>query len=422
MSAIATSSCLSAAAKAVARDALGALQSRNIWSSRGGRAGLRPRDRRSLVTRATATAGRLSGFSGPRISPTKPNSQAMVGKTLKKVKPGDLLALTLTAGDGSGHLASGEDLNQVTWMVATKLSTSTGGHLCVDGEVNGLRVQVIDQGARGGARLGIVGLVVGPGDDWWHERFPGWRAHLAKREELETSVMNSVVDLRIAMSLDKIERCVVANPSLWCAGADSPSRRSVITDPIERATQTAGEILALLNGERGVVMCQLWAGWAPMHEQPVEAPYVTQLLRRAVESGVVGVAMSESDDVEGNPGLTAVLYSKKDGQESAGDGEARKKRVRTWRAKDCERWARKIAELGAQADCPAVTPYECVLVGLALGYDERDIAYHLQGLGWPFSAALFERAREVLEGKAGASGKKDKKDKKSGGLMGGIFK
>ena len=75
------------------------------------------------MTRATATAGRLSGFSGPRISPTKPNSQAMVGKTLKKVKPGDLLALTLTAGDGSGHLASGEDRNQVTWMVATKLST-----------------------------------------------------------------------------------------------------------------------------------------------------------------------------------------------------------------------------------------------------------------------------------------------------------
>ena len=61
-----------------------------------------------------------------------------------------------------------------------------------------------------------------------------------------------------------------------------------------------------------------------------------------------------------------------------------------------------------------------VLVGMALGYDERDIAYHLQGLGSPFSAALFERAREVLEGKDGASGKKKKT--KNGGLMGGIFK
>lgn len=48
-------------------------------------------------------------------------------------------------------------------------------------------------------------------------------------------------------------------------------------------------------------------------------------------------------------------------------------------------------------DCPAVTPYERVLVGLALGYDERDVAYHLDQLGSPFSVALFERAREVLK-------------------------
>ena len=69
-----------------------------------------------------------------------------------------------------------------------------------------------------------------------------------------------------------------------------------------------------------------------------------------------------------------------------------------------------------------MTPYECVLVGMALGYDERDIAYHLQGVGSPFSAALFERAREVLEGKDGVSGKNEEKKKKNGGLMGGIFK
>lgn len=423
MSAMA-SSCLSAAAKAVARDALGSRQPNNISSRVRSRAGnLQPRDRRPVLTRATATAGRLSGFSGPRISSTKPNSQATVGKTLNKVKPGDLLALTLTAGDGSGHLASGEDLNQVTWMVATKLSTSTGGHLCVEGELNGLRVQVIDQGARGGARLGIVGLLIEPNQKGWIDSFPGWKAHLAKREELETSVMNSVVDIKICMSLDKIERCVVSNPSLWCGGSDSPNRRSVITDPIERATQTAGEILALLNGERCVVMCQLWAGWSSMDAQPVEAPFVIQLLRRAIESGEVGVAMSESDDVEGNPGLTAVLYSRKDGQESAGDGEARKKRVRTWRAKDCARWAHKIAELGAQADCPAVTPYECALVGMALGYDERDVAYHLQGLGWPFSAHVFERAREVLDGVGPADAKIGgaEKDGKKGGLMNGLF-
>ena len=45
-----------------------------------------------------------------------------------------------------------------------------------------------------------------------------------------------------------------------------------------------------------------------------------------------------------------------------------------------------------------MTPYERVLVGLALGYDERDVAYHLSRIGSPFSAALFIRAREVLSG------------------------
>ena len=55
-----------------------------------------------------------------------------------------------------------------------------------------------------------------------------------------------------------------------------------------------------------------------------------------------------------------------------------------------------VAKLGAQAECPAVTPYERVLVGVALGYDDRDIAYHLKQINSPFSAAFFDRAREAL--------------------------
>ena len=54
-----------------------------------------------------------------------------------------------------------------------------------------------------------------------------------------------------------------------------------------------------------------------------------------------------------------------------------------------------------RADCSAVTPYERVLVGMALGYEERDIAYHLMAEGALFSAGLFIRAREAL-GKGGA--------------------
>ena len=57
--------------------------------------------------------------------------------------------------------------------------------------------------------------------------------------------------------------------------------------------------------------------------------------------------MSESDDVEGHPGITAVLYNKRDDKEGESNALA----------------ATTIAKLGAQADCPAVTPYERVLAG-----------------------------------------------------------
>ena len=80
---------------------------------------------------------------------------------------------------------------------------------------------------------------------------------------------------------------------------------------------------------------------------PVGAPWVTQLLKRAAESDDIGIEMSESDDVEGHPGITAVLYNKKDDKEGELNALA----------------ATTIAKLGAQADCPAVTPYERVLAG-----------------------------------------------------------
>ena len=49
----------------------------------------------------------------------------------------------------------------------------------------------------------------------------------------------------------------------------------------EDATQTAGELVALLDGARGVVMVQLWAGWEPNNRQPCGLPYITDLLKEA---------------------------------------------------------------------------------------------------------------------------------------------
>lgn len=342
------------------------------------------RDHAPTGRRAIPVEARLSGFStGPRVSNSRESTQIIVAKTLLTVREGDLLALTVTPGDGAGHLASGEDELKQIYVTVSKISTSTGGRRQLEGESTGLRVQVIDQGSGlQGARLGVVGLVVEPGAPWIR-RLDGWASRLAKLPELERGVMSSVVGIRVLSNLEHLESAVASNPKPWITGADSANRRSIITDPVEAATQTAGELAALLAGSRDVAMAQLWAGWLGADAQPIEHPWAAEMVRRCAESDEIGVEMSESDDVEANPGLTAVFYRK------SAEGAAAA--------------AKKVAKLGAQADCSAVTPYERVLVGMALGYNERDIAYHLMAEGAPFSAGLFIRAREVL-GKGGAGG------------------
>ena len=364
-----------------------------------------------------AALASLTGLQGPRVGNSRESSQTLVQKTLSRVREGDLLSLTVTPGDGAGHLASGEDELRRVYLAVKKISTSTGGKRQLEGECTGLRVQLIEAGAGlQGARLGVVGLALEPGAKWI-KPLTGWRAHLARQPELEAHVLASVVGAEIVSSLDALRRAVKERPMAWQVGGESPDRRGIITDPVEAATQTAGELMALLNGDRDVAMAQLWAGWTDAPSQPCELPWALDMIRACVEDEHIGVEMSESDDVEANPGLTAVFYRKTPKQGSKGvppeessdesasftpgrrnASSSRRFAVtsRTNRVPDPAKAAALVAKLGAQAECPAVTPYERVLVGVALGYDDRDIAYHLKQINSPFSAAFFDRAREAL--------------------------
>jgi hypothetical protein len=62
-------------------------------------------------------------------------------------------------------MASGEDIFEEVWFVVTKISTSSGGRHMVEGEMFGLKVQIVDQPS-GGARLGITGVVVDQKVPW----------------------------------------------------------------------------------------------------------------------------------------------------------------------------------------------------------------------------------------------------------------
>ena len=238
----------------------------------------------------------------------------LVAKTLLTVREGDLLSLTVTPGDGGGHLASGEDETREIWMTVTKISTSTGGRRQLEGESNGLRVQLIDQG-RGlqGARLGVAGPVLAKGSlapkDRWIEALPGWSRVLTRPADLERGVLSSVTRVAVVASLDRLEQALESDHRPWTTGASSPMRRAVIVDPVEAATQTAGELLALLRGKRDVALCQLHAGWLPPDKQPVlKSPWALTMLKRCVEDPEIEFEMSVSDDVEAHAGISVALY------------------------------------------------------------------------------------------------------------------
>jgi hypothetical protein len=367
-----------------------AVPSQNIVTGRKCEAFARGSPRRASRPIAVRTTARLSGLGGPRVSnESREDNQMLVAKTLLTVREGDLLSLTVTPGDGGGHLASGEDETREIWMTVTKISTSTGGRRQLEGESNGLRVQLIDQG-RGlqGARLGVAGPVLARGTtspkDRWIESLRGWRDVMSRPDDLERGVLSSVTRVAVVASLDMLEQALEQDHRPWTTGLSSPTRRAVIVDPVESATQTAGELLALLKGKRDVALCQLHASWLPPDQQPIfTSPWALAMLKKCVEDPCISFEMSESDDVEAHAGISVVLYR-------AAETGATKRSV------DPALAARTVAALGAQADCPAVTPYERVLVGMALGYSERDVAYHHKNEGGAFSAMYFARARRTL--------------------------
>lgn len=137
-------------------------------------------------------------------------------------------------------------------------------------------------------------------------------------------------------------------------------------------TLTAGEIIALLEGKRAVVMVQvceykitcaithsitqLWVGWTPDAPQPVFRPFVLRLLRTAVLDPRIAVHMS-AVPVGAELGLTAIL---------AADT-----------APYCA-WGAGLAEFGAQAAIEAQSPYYKLLIGRVLGYEMDNIRAHVE--------------------------------------------
>ncbi|GLI67013.1 hypothetical protein VaNZ11_011109 [Volvox africanus] len=164
------------------------------------------------------------------------------------------------------------------------------------------------------------------------------------------------------MTLRELRRRAAAEPGAWCDGS-GPSDGPVSEDA--RAVFTAGEVAALMEGRRGVVLLQLHVGWEEHEKVPPYGPYkplVLRLLREALEQPDI-VSYASSAPVPGtgagNPtyGLTMILCADKEPFRS---------------------WGAHLASFGCQAALEAQSPYYKVLIGHILGYRLENISHYVQ--------------------------------------------
>lgn len=122
---------------------------------------------------------------------------------------------------------------------------------------------------------------------------------------------------------------------------------------VDYQTLCAGEMLSILQGQRGVVMVQLYVGWDLQTTQPAFNPFVVHLLRQAAQDPNIVITLSKAPE---GLGLTALLSAKKDPFKS---------------------WSKHLASFGAQASLIAESPYYKLLIGRVMGYKEENIQHHI---------------------------------------------
>ena len=229
----------------------------------------------------------------------------------------------------------------------------------------------------GGWRARRVRPAVAAGEPWL-EAFPGWSARLAEApapgalrvdegDEWEFSAPGA--------SLVGLEAAVGARPAAWTAGGCSGGE-ALAEGQLGDALRSAGELLALQRGLRGLTMTQLHVGWDADQLPSALRPFAPGLLRELAEDPDVEVVMSE---LEGS--LTAILCCRRE----------------PW----CS-YARHLASFGCQAALEAGSPFYRVLVGRLLGYAEENVVAHVEAGGWTAGPAVLQAVEEELAGLSAA--------------------
>jgi len=164
---------------------------------------------------------------------------------------------------------------------------------------------------------------------------------------------HGVKSIEMLCSLSELITSVQKNPSSWCDGSgpgDSPTE-------LETVLLTAGEMLALLQGLRGIALVQtslpLEMGG---NNLPLLRPFVLSLLRLAVEDKDVVILPS----IVGNRDAQSVILSAK--------------------SPPYKQWSSMLASMGVQASLVAGSDYYKLLIGMVMGYKPENIQHHIEVL------------------------------------------
>jgi len=144
------------------------------------------------------------------------------------------------------------------------------------------------------------------------------------------------------------------NPDFWSLGT-TPSQPPLTV--IERLTLNAGEIYALLAGNRPLALIQLYAPFVEDGQvQPIDCPFVKRALKELVTTSPQ-IFACVACRIEGSTALSAVFYPNI--------------------SPNRER-ASLLASFGAQGALVAQSPYYGVLIGECLGYARENIYHHVK--------------------------------------------
>jgi hypothetical protein len=157
--------------------------------------------------------------------------------------------------------------------------------------------------------------------------------------------------IQAVTSLAALEGQVALDPGFWCDGtgpADAPPTEE------QNALLCAGELLAFLQGRRGVALVQLALGFDPGVTPPLLRPLVLRLLQRAAAAKGVDILPSVA---AGGAAASLVLAA---------------------RQAPYRQWGAHLAEVGVQGSLVAGSPFYKLLVGKILGYKHENVVHHIE--------------------------------------------